>query len=118
MEPQTWYTVTEKKFLSMVETLKEFQEKLLGQQLKIYTDYKNLTCKNFNTDQVLRWKLIVEEYGLYIKYIPGEKNIAADDLSQLPSNGNKQTTHESAYTMETISELYNIEEISYGTFSL
>ena len=102
MEPQTWYTVTEKKFLSMVETLKEFQEKLLGQQLKIYTDYKNLTCKNFNTDQVLRWKLIVKEYGLYIKYILGEKNIAADALSWLSNSINQQTTHESAYTMEAM----------------
>ena len=50
--PQTRYTVTEKELLSIVKTLKEFCTILLGQLLKIYTDHKNLTCKNFNTDRV------------------------------------------------------------------
>ena len=34
---------------------------LLGQQLKIFTDHKNITCKNFNTDNLLSWRLILEE---------------------------------------------------------
>ena len=43
--PQTWYTVTEKELLSIVETLNKICMILLGQKLKIYTDHKNLTCK-------------------------------------------------------------------------
>ena len=70
-ETQKQYMVTEKKLLSIVETLKGFCTILLGQQLKIYTDHKNLTCKNFNTDCVLRWRIILEEYSLGIEYIPG-----------------------------------------------
>ena len=38
---QTQYTTTEKELLAIVETLKEFKNILLGQQLKIYTDHKN-----------------------------------------------------------------------------
>ena len=34
------------------------------------------------------------------------------------NNENQQTTNESDYTMETMSELYNIKEITYGTFPL
>ena len=57
----------------MVETLKEFRTVLLGQILRIYTDDKNLTFKCFNTDRVLIWILVLEEYGLDIEYIKGEK---------------------------------------------
>ena len=55
---------------------------LLGQQIKIYTDHKNITCKNFNTNNELQWILILEGYGQYIEYIPVKKKIAADVLSQ------------------------------------
>ena len=57
------YEVTEKDLLSIVETLKEFRTILLGKILIIYTHHKNLTCKHFNTDRLLRWRLILEEYG-------------------------------------------------------
>ena len=116
MQPR--YTVMEKELLSIVKNLKEFRTILLGQQLKIFTDHKNITCKNFNTDRVLRWRLIIEEYILEIEYIPGDKNIVADALSQLPNNGNKKTTHESTYTTETMPELYDIDEIPEGTFPI
>ena len=46
---------------------------LLSHKLKIYTDHNNLTYKNFNTNKVLRWILILEEYSMYIEYIQGEK---------------------------------------------
>ena len=59
-QPQQRYTVTENELLSIVEILKEFRTILLGQRIKIYTDDKNLMCKNFNTDRVLRWRLILK----------------------------------------------------------
>ena len=73
----------------MVDTLKDFITILLGQQLRIYTDHKNLTCKNINTDRVLIRRLILEEYGPDIEYIKGEKNIVIDTLSISPLNGNQ-----------------------------
>ena len=74
-------------------------------------------CKNFNTNMVLRWILILEEYGPNIAYIKGEKNISSDALSRLTNNGNEETTHKTTYTMEAMSELYNIEEFPEGTFT-
>ena len=104
--------------LSIIETLKEFRTILLGRWLKIYTNNKNLTCQNFNTDQLFQQRLIIEEYGPYIEYILGEKYISGDALLRLPNRGNKQTTHKSAFTMETMLELYDIKEITDDTSPL
>ena len=47
--------------LSIAETLKEFKNLLLGQQIKVYTNHKNLTNKTFNTGK--------EEYNPELIYI-------------------------------------------------
>ena len=53
----------------------------------------------------------IKKYGPDIEYVPSKKNIAADVLSWLPNNGNQETTNESTYLTETMSKLYNIEEL-------
>ena len=64
---------------------------------------------SFNNNSVLHWWLIIEQYSPEIEYIPGNKNIVAYTLSQLPINGNQSTTNESMYTTETMSEIYEIK---------
>ena len=78
------YTTTEKEILSIVATLKEFRNILLGHQIAVYTGHKHLTYKYFNTERVMRWRLILKEFGPELKYIKGENNIVADALSLLP----------------------------------
>ena len=57
---------------------------MLGQKIVVHTDHKNLPCKHFNTERVMRWRLILEEYNPDLQYIKGENNIVADALSRLP----------------------------------
>ena len=80
---QTRYTTTERELLAIVETLKEYRNILLGQNITVFTDHKNLTTKNFIIDRVMRWRLLLEEYGPELKYLEGHKNIVADALSRL-----------------------------------
>jgi hypothetical protein len=78
------YTVTEKELLSIVATLKEFRNILLGQQTTVFADHKNLICKNFNTERVMRWRLVLEEFVPDLQCIKGERNVVADaHLSRL-----------------------------------
>ena len=80
---QTRYTTTERELLAICETLKEFRNILLGYEIRVYCDHKNLTYKNFNTERVMRWRLLIEEFGADLTYIKGEDNIVADALSRL-----------------------------------
>ena len=50
--------------------------------------------------------------------IPQEKYKVADALTKLFNKVNQETTHESTYTTETMSEIYNIDELPDGTFPL
>ena len=96
------YTTTEKELLSIVATLKEFRNILLGNQIAVYTDHKNLTYNSFNTERVMRWRLILEEVGPELKYIKGENNVVSDALSCLEMSDNQEILN--------ISELYGYDD--------
>ena len=109
---QTRYTTTERELLSIVETLKEFRNILLGHKIVVWTDHKNLTCKNFNTERVMRWRLVLEEYGPELRYIKGESNTVADSLSRLPID-KKLAVKEQA----EVYSLFEVEEPKNFPFS-
>ncbi len=72
-DAQHKYSVTKIEQLAIVETLKEFKGMLWGQQIKVSTDHANLMrdAPGLTSDQVYRWRLLLEEYGPEIVYIKG-----------------------------------------------
>ena len=74
------YTTTERELLAIVETLNEYRNILLGQQIKVFTDHKNLTCVNFNTQQVICWRMVIEDFAPELVYIPSATNIVVDAI--------------------------------------
>ena len=104
------YTTREKELLSIVETLKEFNNILFGHEVVVHTDHKNLTHETelVSSPRVMRWRLLLEEYKISLKYIKGCKNIFADCLSRAPTvhdcptDDVKKNTTEELLAMEPV----------------
>jgi hypothetical protein len=80
---QQKYSVTEIELLATVGTLKEFKGMLWGQDIKVYTDHKNLTRDGLGltSNKVYRWRLLLEEYAPEIIHIKGIHNKVVDAIS-------------------------------------
>ena len=54
---------------SIVETLKEFRSILLGYEIEVFTDHKNLTYEKEQSDsqRLQRWRSLMQEYDLTLK---------------------------------------------------
>ena len=68
----------------------------------VYTDHENLTYNCFDTERVMRWRLILKEFGPELKYIKGEKNVVAEGLYRLEMSDNQEILN--------ISELYGYDD--------
>jgi hypothetical protein len=57
---QTRYTTGEQEILSIVETLKEFRNIILGQQVIVHTGHLNILYSKLSNDRITRWRLLLE----------------------------------------------------------
>jgi hypothetical protein len=65
------YITMEKEMLSIVATLEEFQGMLLGVDINVFTDNKNLMFDTPKMLCMLHWRTKVEEFSPMSHYIEG-----------------------------------------------
>jgi hypothetical protein len=84
-------------------TLRECWSMLLGAELHIHTDHKNILNIGDSSQHRLQWISYVYEYGPELHYVEGSANIVADTFSRLswkdtlasPAVGKKQPAEHS-----------------------
>jgi hypothetical protein len=76
------YTTMEKEMLSIVATLKEFQDMLLDAGIHVFTDHKNLTFITLKMQCLLGWRTKIEAFSPMLHFIEGLHNILANNLSR------------------------------------
>ena len=80
---QVNYTVEGKELLGIVEQLKAFAGAIRGQDLTVHTDHLNLLYSKLPSQQMTRWRLLLEEYNSIVVHIKDVDNDTADALSRL-----------------------------------
>ncbi|OWY98511.1 Pol Polyprotein [Phytophthora megakarya] len=63
---------------------------LLGFEVVVHTDHKNLIYPTENNLRVKRWKFLLSEYRRSLHYIQGAKNIGEDAFTRMRFESNQQ----------------------------
>ena len=83
---ETKYSTIEREALAIVYGLKINRNLCLGYPIVINTDHRPLTwlftTSNPNS-RITRWQMLVSEFDIEVKYVPGKENSVADCLSRL-----------------------------------
>ena len=83
------YSVVEREALAIVWGLQTNRCLILGYEINIHTDHRPLVWileKSHPNSRIARWQILVSEYNITTKYIPGKENVVADFLSRVRMN--------------------------------
>ena len=85
---QQKYATIEKEGLALVLALQHFEVYVNSglHPIVVYTDHNPLTFlgrMKANNQRILRWSLLLQEYNLVIRHVPGKENVVADALSRV-----------------------------------
>ena len=115
------YTTGEQELLGIVETLRTFENILMGQQIVVHTDHLNLLYAKLASARMIRWRMLLEEFGPEVRHVAGVKNVVADALSRLPMehrDSDIEMWEEPPKPLEYSNNLVKLKDIESETFPM
>ena len=88
----------------------------LGQKIIVHADHKNIAYGNLTNDCIIRWRLLLEEFGPKYEHIAGKDNVVADALSRMemqPEKAHKSATEAGALAAYCMSTLIRDEAVEF-----
>ncbi|KRH94722.1 pol polyprotein, partial [Pseudoloma neurophilia] len=81
------YTFTEKEALAALKSIEKWQDMIEGSKIMIFTDSRNNLGKNVDlSNRIQRWKAMLSDFDIQYKFIDGEDNVIADELSRFQND--------------------------------
>jgi hypothetical protein len=77
------YATIDKELLFVIATLREFRSMLLGAELHIHTDHRNILNVGDSSERCQRWISYVDECSPTLHYVEGPRNVIVDTFSRL-----------------------------------
>jgi hypothetical protein len=74
---QMSYATIDKELLCVIATLRKFCSMLLGAELHVHIDHKNIVNVGDSSEQRLQWISCVDEYSPTLHYVEGPRNVIA-----------------------------------------
>ncbi|EFA85613.1 LTR-retrotransposon skipper [Heterostelium album PN500] len=108
------YTVLEKELLSIIHALKVNYYHLIGHEVIINTDHKNIKFLREQyaigiNSRINRWLQFIELFNPTLQYIKGETNVIADGLSRYTFDINNIKISYDNDLLENIKDSYKLE---------
>ena len=92
----------------------------MGKKLVVHTDHLTLLYKKLASACLIRWKMLLEEFGPKVEHVKGKKNVITDALSHLHLSPKQhdviddtETTTQLSYVNQT-----DIDKISNEAFPM
>ena len=76
--------------LSIVKTIWSFDNILRRQKIVVHNDNLNLLYRKLASNCLIRWRMILEEYGPEVVHIKGVYNAVASAMSRLDIQANPE----------------------------
>ncbi len=103
------YATIDKELICVIVTIHEFRSMLLGAEIHIHTDGKNILNVGDSSERRLRWISYVDECSPTLYYVEAPHNVIADTFSDfLPQDDTSALAGKKAITEDSELASYSL----------